>query len=78
MGCFKIYRENHAGVTAVSNLFIDRYMKEANDAQLKIYLYLLRITEAGLATSISDMADQFNYTEKDVLRAVVRTIVPQL
>ena len=70
MGCFKIYRENHAGVTAVSNLFIDRYMKEANDAQLKIYLYLLRITEAGLATSISDMADQFNYTEKDVLRAL--------
>ncbi|MCI8926120.1 MAG: DnaD domain protein [Lachnospiraceae bacterium] len=70
MGCFKIYRESCAGVTAVSNLFIDSYMKEANDAQLKIYLYLLRMTEAGLTTSISDMADQFNYTEKDVLRAL--------
>ncbi len=70
MGCLKIYRENYAGMTAVSNLFIDKYMKDANDAQLKIYLYLLRMTEAGLPTSISDMADLFNYTEKDVLRAL--------
>lgn len=70
MGCFKIYRENYGGVTAVSNLFIDRYMKDANDAQLKIYLYLLRMTEAGLGASISDMADLFNYTEKDVQRAL--------
>lgn len=70
MGRFKIYRENYAGVTAVSNLFIDRYMKDANDAQLKIYLYLLRTTEAGQEASISDMADLFNYTEKDVQRAL--------
>jgi len=70
MGYLKIYRENHGGVTSVSNLFIDRYMKEANDAQLKIYLYLLRMTGAGLSTSISDMADLFNYTEKDVQRAL--------
>lgn len=70
MGRFKIYRENYGGMTAVSNLFIDRYMKDANDAQLKIYLYLLRMTEAGLGASISDMADLFNYTEKDVLRAL--------
>lgn len=70
MGRFKIYRENYAGITAVSNLFIDRYMKDANDAQLKIYLYLLRMTEAGQEASISDMADLFNYTEKDVQRAL--------
>ena len=43
---------------------------DANDAQLKIYLYLLRVTGAGLTTSISDMADQFNHTEKDVVRAL--------
>jgi DnaD/phage-associated family protein len=70
MGHFKIYQENYADVTVVSNIFIDQYMKDANDAQLKIYLYLLRVMGAGLCTSVSDIADQFNHTEKDVVRAL--------
>ncbi len=70
MSRFKIYRENCSDVTVVSNVFIDEYMKDANDAQLKIYLYLLRVMGAGLTTSVSDLADQFNHTEKDVLRAL--------
>ena len=56
--------------TAISNCFIDNYMCDANDAQVKVYLYLLRMFQANQATSISDMADLFNYTEKDVLRAL--------
>lgn len=70
MGCFKIYQQNCSDVTVVSNLFIDEHMKDANDAQLKVYLYLLRMMNAGLSTSISDIADKFNHTEKDVLRAL--------
>lgn len=70
MGQFKIYQQNCVGVTVVSNLFIDEYMKDANDAQLKIYLYLLRMMNAGLTTSVSDIADKFNHTEKDVIRAL--------
>ncbi len=70
MGRFKIYQENCSDVTVVSNLFIDEYMKDANDAQLKVYLYLLRVMGAGIATSVSDIADQFNHTEKDVLRSL--------
>ena len=70
MGHFKIYQENCADVTVVSNLFIDEYMKDANDAQLKIYLYLLRMMNAGLSTSVSEIADKFNHTEKDVIRAL--------
>lgn len=70
MGCFRICQEAAADVTVISNVFIDSYMKEANDAQLKLYLYLLRMVEANCSTSVSDMADQFNYTEKDVLRAL--------
>lgn len=70
MAHFKIYQENCADVTVVSNIFIDEYMKDANDAQLKIYLYLLRMMSAGLSTSVSDIADQFNHTEKDVVRAL--------
>jgi DnaD/phage-associated family protein len=67
---FTIYNDSERDETIVSNLFIDEYMKDANDAQIKIYLYLLRMMSAGKATSISDMADQFNHTEKDVLRSL--------
>ncbi len=70
MSRFTIYQDNYADVTSISNLFIDEYMKDANDAQLKIYLYLLRMMNARLATSVSDIADKFNHTEKDVLRAL--------
>lgn len=70
MADFTIYKGNNADYTAVSNYFIDEYMKDANDAQLKIYLYLLRMMNAQLATSVSDIADKFNHTEKDVTRAL--------
>ena len=65
-----IYKDSPAEVTPLSNLFIDEYMKDANDAQLKVYLYLIRMMNAHLATSVSDIADKFNHTEKDVLRAL--------
>lgn len=70
MGRLKIYKDNYTEATAVSNIFIDEYMKDANDAQLKIYLYLIRMMNANLPTSVSDIADKFNHTEKDVLRAL--------
>lgn len=61
---------DHAGSTAISNRFIDDYMVEANDAQIKVYLYLVRMMSANLPTSISDMADKFNHTEKDIERSL--------
>ena len=61
---------NYIDATIVSNRFIDEYMAEANDAQLKIYLYLLRMMNAGRTFSISGIADAFNHTEKDVMRAL--------
>ena len=70
MACLTIYRETNSDSTVVSNLFIDEYMRDANDAQLKVYFYLLRMMNARQATSVSDMADKFNHTEKDVLRAL--------
>lgn len=65
-----IYKDNDTDSTVIPNLFIDEYMKDANDAQLKIYLYLLRMMNGRLATSVSDIADKFNHTEKDVVRAL--------
>lgn len=70
MGELTIYNNNSTDSTVVSNLFIDEYMKDANDAQLKIYIYLLRVMNSGRTTGISEMADLFNHTEKDVLRAL--------
>lgn len=70
MGVLTIYQDNYTDSTVISNRFIDEYMQAANDAQLKIYLYLIRMVSARLDTSIGDIADKFNYTEKDVVRAL--------
>lgn len=59
-----------SGATVVSNRFIDVYMGNANDAQIKIYLFLLRSIGGNMPVSVSIIADYFNYTEKDVLRAL--------
>lgn len=71
MNRLNIYQNIHKEQTVVSNCFIDDYMAEANDAQLKIYLFLIRMMSANLPTSVTDIADKFNYTEKDVLRALM-------
>ncbi|WP_051688587.1 DnaD domain protein [Butyrivibrio sp. AE2032] len=56
--------------TYVSNIFIDEYMQDANDAQIKIYLFLLRMMSANLPTSVPALADKFNHTESDVVRSL--------
>ena len=70
MSRLTLYKDNLTDSTIVSNHFIDEYMKDANDAQIKVYLYLLRMMNSNLPTSISDIVDKFNHTEKDVIRAL--------
>lgn len=65
-----ITSDSSDGYTVLSNRFIDQYMKDANDAQLKVYLYLLRMVSANLPTDIAEIADKFNHTEKDIIRAL--------
>lgn len=65
-----INSDGYATYTAISNQFIDEYMKDANDAQIKVYLYLIRMMSANRTTSVSEIADKFNHTEKDVMRAL--------
>ena len=62
--------EQGSDFTVLSNRFIDEYMVLANDAHIKIYLYLLRMSGANLPFGIADIADHFNFMEKDVLRAL--------
>lgn len=56
-------------MTYVPNIFIDKYMAVANEAQVKIYLYLLRCVSHG-GFGISAAADVLNYSERDILRAL--------
>ena len=55
--------------TVVSNIFIDKYMCDANGEFVKVYLYLLRSMALG-NVGLSDVADRLNLTEKDVIRAL--------
>ncbi len=65
-----LYRDCDPGSITVSNHFIDEYLEDANDCQIKVYLYLIRMLSAKKLTNISDIADKFNHTEKDVCRAL--------
>lgn len=63
------YPHNHISVPRV---FIDQYMADANGEFVKVYLFLLRCmgSSASSDCSISAIADHFNYTENDILRAL--------
>lgn len=57
----------------MSNIFLDSYMGDANGEFVKVYLYLLRCmngASTGTGTSLSDIADRLNLTEKDIIRAL--------
>lgn len=71
MSDIMIHTSNPAGITCVSNVFIDTYMKEANGEYVKIYLYLLRcLGQREVPFSIPAMADKLEYTEADIRRAL--------
>ncbi len=70
MNSFTIDNKNVPNGTFLSYTFIDEYLKNANEAQIKIYLFLLRKMSACQATSVSAIADEFNYMESDVLRVI--------
>lgn len=55
-------------VLSIPKAAVDRMIDEANEAQLKIYLYLLRAGNEEV--TVSSVADYFNYTEADVKRAL--------
>lgn len=70
MGNLNIYKEQLNEYTTVPNYFIDNYMEDANEAQLQVYFYLLRMVSANLPVSVEDIVSKFKHSEKDVLRAL--------
>ena len=66
-----LYSNTQTSATSVSNVFIDEYMSDANGEFVKIYLFLLRqLSSANANFSLSEIADKFEHTEKDVKRAL--------
>ena len=63
--------ESSEGYTSVSNIFISEYDPGANGEFVKVYLYLLHLMSLRSNNiSISLLADTFNQTEADIMRAL--------
>ena len=63
--------ESSEGYTSGSNIFISEYVPGANGEFVKVYLYLLHLMSLRSNNiSISLLADTFNQTEADIMRAL--------
>ena len=60
---------NKSGNTAVSNIFFDEYLKYLNDAQIKVYLLLLRSLGCTEGFELEDIAKLLDYSVEDIKRA---------
>ena len=71
MGQFEVYNSFPGEFTFVSNRFLEDHMPKANGEFVKIYLYLLSRCQSGRTKmELSSIADTFNCTETDILRAL--------
>lgn len=71
MSQFVLKSSESAGMTSISNYFLDYYMPRANGEYVKVYLYLLRaLNRPDLALSVAGLADALDRTESDILRAL--------
>ncbi len=64
-----IHAENES-YTNISNNFIEYYMPDANDAFVKLYIYLAFLCSAKKGFSTSDLADHLHCNENDVMRGI--------
>ena len=70
MDTFKLQRGG-GSFTSISNNFIEKYMPQAPGEFVKVYIYLIKCIGSGTGElSLSHMADIFDMTEKDFVRAV--------
>ncbi|MFV0464633.1 MAG: DnaD domain protein [Lachnospiraceae bacterium] len=71
MSDINLHSSGLQSATYVPNRFIDEYMASANGEFVKIYLYLLRcMNQKDAHFSLSEIADRFEHTEKDIQRAL--------
>ncbi len=67
----QLQAEYNNQVTCIPNIFIDKFMPSANGEYVKVYLYLLRcFTNNQLNFSLSQIAELFEYSMRDLMRAL--------
>ncbi len=70
MSGISLIADTESGVTELSNIFIEHYMSDANEVQLKLYIYLLKLRSTGSCVEFSDIVDFLDFSERDVMRAL--------
>ena len=71
MSTFRLQQDGCRNSTSVPNCFIEKFMPKAAGEFVKIYIYILKCLEENRCElSISRIADVFNDTEKDIIRAL--------
>lgn len=71
MSTFTLKQDGFKDYTSIPNCFIEKFMPKAAGEFVKIYIYILKCMEENRAElSISRIADVFNDTEKDIIRAL--------
>lgn len=66
----KFYLKYEADALAIPYSFVDNYMIQANELQLKLYILLVKKAYAEESISIASLADILGCTEEKVLRAM--------
>ena len=71
MSTFQLEPGGIKDFTGIPNCFIEKFMPKAAGEFVKIYIYILKcLSENRSELSISRIADVFNDTEKDIIRAL--------
>lgn len=71
MNTLTLHQQFSLDFTSFPNTFFDVYMPRANGEFVKIYLYLVRcLSHRDKTVSVAALADIFNHTEADVMRAL--------
>ena len=71
MSTFQLQPGGYRDSTDIPNCFIEKFMPKAAGEFVKIYIYILKCAaENQSELSISRIADVFNDTEKDIIRAL--------
>lgn len=71
LSTFQLEQDGFKDSTSIPNCFIEQFMPKAAGEFVKIYIYILKCLEENRSElSISRIADVFNDTEKDIIRAL--------
>lgn len=71
MSTLTLQQQFSTDFTALPNTFFDVYMPRANGEFVKVYLYIVRcLSNKDKTISVTTLADTFNHTEADIMRAL--------